>query len=307
MKNKSKFLFSNRFSFSKPLAKRLLKFGFPLFIASLSASALFWTDTLIISIFWNASKVGIYQVAHTISFSLAFLGTGIGIPLLPIFSKVWKEKEKEKSQSFFQLLAKISLAVIIPVSVILLLFPNQIILLLFGQSYLSGTTALRILTIAATIGVLSAVFRKILSGAGHPIKNMKSLGAAAVLNVSLNIFLVPTYGLEGGAIATLVSIIFGFLLLQKFTRQKLEFSLPLLQILKLLIGGGIIIIIGYGLSLLALPIWVFFTSLIVFSVSFHLVWIGYMRILKKDELEILEKTFVFPNRIAKIWKKLSKE
>ena len=114
-----------------------------------------------------------------------------GLKNLADFSHILKASTKT--------LIKIS----IPVAIILLLFPDVIINLIFGKQYLPAVNALRIVTIGVLISQLSFWIGPALLALGRPGLRTIIRGCTTVFYVILLLILVPKYSYDGAAVAFL--------------------------------------------------------------------------------------------------------
>jgi O-antigen/teichoic acid export membrane protein len=101
-------------------------------------------------------------------------------------------------------------------------FPGEIVGLVFGAGFAAGADALVILQIAGLFGYISIAAATALIAWHDQLAQMWCHAAVAVINIVLNIFLIPRYGIEGAAWATLIAQL---VMLLCFTgRLQLKFS-----------------------------------------------------------------------------------
>jgi O-antigen/teichoic acid export membrane protein len=87
------------------------------------------------------------------------------------------------------------------------LFPEAVLNLLFGSAYIAAAPALRILSLGFIILNVFGPCGATLVALGHPRFIMWSVLAGAIMNVALNIVLIPPLSIVGAAIASAVSLI----------------------------------------------------------------------------------------------------
>ena len=102
-------------------------------------------------------------------------------------------------------------------------FPDEIIELVFGAGFAAGADALVILQIAGMFGYISIATAAALIAWHDQLAQMWCHAAVAVINIVLNIFLIPKYGIEGAAWATLIAQL--VMLLSLTGRLQLKFSI----------------------------------------------------------------------------------
>lgn len=163
-------------------------------------------DTLMLGLFENQSigNVGIYSVALRISVITNFMiGAFKSITMPKISELFWGEKMKvldeiiTKSTRYIFFFAA-------PVSLILLLFPEEI-LSLFSSEFSKGSRTLQILAVAQLINASCGLVAVFLNMTGNQLYFTKLVLLTSLANVLLNIILIPSFGMEGAAVATLLT------------------------------------------------------------------------------------------------------
>ena len=79
---------------------------------------------------------------------------------------------------------------------------------IFGEDFIIGKNALLILLIGQSVSVMSGSVGFILQMTGKEKIFQNILFLALLVNIGLNILLIPTYGILGAAIASTISIVF---------------------------------------------------------------------------------------------------
>ena len=87
------------------------------------------------------------------------------------------------------------------------LFPETVLGFLFGSNYAPAANALRVLSLGFIISNLLGPNRATLIVMGKSQFTMWTTLAAAVLNIGLNIVLIPPLGIEGAAIASTMALV----------------------------------------------------------------------------------------------------
>jgi O-antigen/teichoic acid export membrane protein len=161
-------------------------------------------DQVMIGFMMNDSQVGIYSVSVKLTEALYFLPGTIMISLFPSLvrsKKISKALYHSRLQKLFDFMTWAPFLLIIPV----FFLSNFLILFLYGQEYgLAGTV------LSISIWALFAIFVKeavsnylINENLTKTIFITSFMGA--VSNVLLNLVLIPIYGINGAAIATVIS------------------------------------------------------------------------------------------------------
>jgi O-antigen/teichoic acid export membrane protein len=105
----------------------------------------------------------------------------------------------------YKLVTRWILTLIIPVLVLIILFSTKI-MLLFGADFIQSSNALIILSIGTSIFAIFGVSGTALVVSGYQKLNLVNTLSVTILNICLNIILIPKFGIMGAAYATLSSM-----------------------------------------------------------------------------------------------------
>ena len=96
----------------------------------------------------------------------------------------------------------------LPIGVGGVFLAHPIIHLLFGPAYTNSVLVFQILSCSAVLVILRGTYRQALSAAGMPHVDLRCAAMSTGLNLSLNLLLIPYYGIVGAAVATLLAELF---------------------------------------------------------------------------------------------------
>jgi len=140
-----------------------------------------------------------------------------------------------------------------------------------------------------------------MSGTGRPIVITKVVAFMACLNIVGNSALIPPYGIEGAAVATLISHLAGLALMFYYTRKFIRFTMPSSSILKTVVGGVLTLLLIFGLkSILVLSPWPKAFVVMVPSLLFYGVWILATKAITKDDLRLIARIVPMPRWLGKL-------
>ncbi|MFQ5620448.1 MAG: oligosaccharide flippase family protein [Candidatus Nanoarchaeia archaeon] len=193
-----------RFVFDKELLKSALMFSLPLL--PLYASEYFITagDRYLLGWFSGSIAVGSYTYFYSL---LSFIITMSIIPTNMLFTYAAKayKKNKDKSNFYFNAAAKYSLLLALPALTGLYVLREPIVTLISGPKYVNDLYILGWLIAFPLLELVSALYRRICILRDKTFYLGRTYVAAGVLNLVLNIVLIPYLGVIGAAIATLVT------------------------------------------------------------------------------------------------------
>ena len=194
--------------FSKKTAINLMKFAWPLALSVFLISIHTKIDQVMIGNMLDIEQVGIYSVAVKLSDAWLFFPGILVSTFMPYFISL---REVDKKLYQYRLIQFYSLMFWIGVFVglVVMLFGESIISLLFGEIYTDAYMAL-VFNIWNGIFISQAIARGIwMISENLQIYRLYSNIIVAVLNISINILLIPIYGIAGAAIATLITQFIG--------------------------------------------------------------------------------------------------
>jgi O-antigen/teichoic acid export membrane protein len=180
----------------------LISFSLPLFGSSLIYIIMCYTDTLMLGYFTRAEDVGLYNIALRLSRFILLFPTAITFIYLPIASEQFSKGFSENVREVYVSVVKWTFTLSIPIFLTLLLFPKTVIGVVFGWEYLEGWSTLCILSVGFFISVLIGPSGFTLVALGKTKLVALNNIVAFILNITLNAFLIPAFGIEGAALAT---------------------------------------------------------------------------------------------------------
>lgn len=187
------------------LFAELFSYSWPLLLYSFIWQIFHWTDSFMIGIFTNATQVGIYNSAIEIAFLLS-IAPGLFIQLFfPLVTANYSNNNLEGVKQVSQQVGKWILFINIPIFILFLFFPNSFINLFFGNQFLAASNSLRFISAGMLLLSLSEVSNKLLSMRNKTKNILFCIIVSSLLNIILNWILIPKYGINGAAFATMIS------------------------------------------------------------------------------------------------------
>ena len=159
-------------------------------------------DLFIIAYFLNDVAVGLYSIAVSIAERIWIVSQSVSSVLFARVSNLNSDTERAQ---FTALVSRNVLFLSIIGGFGLFLLGKWIIFLLFGANYAGSTAPFLWLIPGIVLGSMSRIISNYFSGIGRPEINTYVAVFLTILNVGLNIVLVPKYGVVGAAIATTVT------------------------------------------------------------------------------------------------------
>ncbi len=194
----------HHWAFDLQTAKIMFKDSWPLMLSGLVISVYMKIDQVMIKNMMTAADVGYYAAAVKLSEAWYFIPMTISASLFPAIVNAKSQSEElylNRIQKLYDLLAAIAICIAIPTTI----FSDLIIKIIFGVKFMPASTVLTIYIWAGVgtfLGVASSQY--LISENLTKLSFYRTL-IGMIVNVLLNIYLIPKYGINGAAFATLVS------------------------------------------------------------------------------------------------------
>ena len=193
-----------RFSFSIKVAKSLISQSYHFVLSGVMVAVFAQTDKIMIGQFLNTTEVGYYSAALTICGLWAFIPGSIIDSARPVIMQLKLVNEKKYIQSLKQLYCAL-IWVSIFFGVFIFIFAEYIIILFFGDQYISAVQPLRIAIGYCAFSYLGSAKNIWLICEGKQKYEKWFTVTGALINIVLNFLLIPLMGISGAAVATLVT------------------------------------------------------------------------------------------------------
>lgn len=187
--------------------KELLKDSWPLILSGVAIAIYMRIDQIMIGSMLGDTELGVYSVAVKLSEAWYFLPMIITASVFPAILKA-KKKSKELYLERMQKLYDAFTWFTIPIAIIVALLSSYIIGILFGDEFIQASLVLSILIFSGVFTFLGVASSKYLISENLTKISFYRTVLGLIINILLNVMLIPVYGIIGAAIATLVSYAF---------------------------------------------------------------------------------------------------
>lgn len=226
--------------------RELADFSLPLLFSTTTLRLLIWTDTFLVGVFLASDAVGIYQSAYVLASNIMIFLGAVAPSLYPVFSSKLQAKSYDSIRSVYREYTRRVAIVTAPVGVYLAVFNSHSLGVLYGSEFAAGGIPLAIMTIGRLTGVSFGPTKALNKSLGNTRQILILNAIAFVINLLLNILLIPLIGLAGAAIATVVSDVSIGVVLYVYARNAVSVRIPVVEILGAL-GMAVLISIPFAL------------------------------------------------------------
>lgn len=251
----------------RPVARELLLFSLPLFVASMFYLGVTWLDTLMLGYFMLPNDVGLYNAAQTLASPLPMVLNAAIFIYFPIMTQLYAKNQFDDIKRSYAVLTKWIFMATLPISLILVLFPEATLNILFGSRYIEAALALQILSLGFLIQAILGANSVTLAAMGDIRFAMWTIIISFIASVALNIMLIPPLGIVGAAIATASACAMTFIVLSARLYSLSKMHPFTKNFLKPAIASVVLILIIYAVVkslVIVIPLWLLPLLLILF-------------------------------------------
>lgn len=199
-----------KLSIVKDFFKDSLIFSFSDFFLSIYAKI----STVLLSFFANLHVVGIFSAAIKFTRIANIIPGQVKFALLPSIYRILDDKDSKNARKrVFGIILKYMIIIATPSAILIYFFSGQIIHLLFGKKYDLSIPLVQIFSIFIYLRFIATPFGLFFIGL-HKHKNMLYCQASTtLLNIFLNILLIPRFESLGACYSTITSEAFFVIIL----------------------------------------------------------------------------------------------
>lgn len=235
------------FKYSPKYSIEMIRFGAPMILTLLGAFIINYSDCYFIKHYFSMNEVGVYALGYKFGWMISFL-------ILAPFGQIWYAKMyelyklPEAPEIYARIFSYLNIVMIIA-GLGISLFAKEIIQIVSVASYWEAS---RIIPIVVLAYIINGWF--IFTTMGILLKKKTMYAAyitifAAVTNLGLNYFLVPTYSIYGAAWSTVFTIFLRFALSYCVSQKLYRIPYSWYTTGFLLIIGGILYFVSVNINL----------------------------------------------------------
>ena len=200
----------------------LFKISIPLMFAQSVQFIMAWTDKLMLGNMMGSEEVGIYFTVFKLSMFASLALMAINSIASPKFAELYGKKDFDSLKKVAHQSSKIIFLSTLPLVLLFFAFPD-FLLGLFGEEFKVGVNAFLFLSFGKLISSFCGSVGNLLQMTGKQVVFMNILLVGAIVNVSLNFYLIPKFGINGAALASMISLSTWNLIMVCFVKRELGF------------------------------------------------------------------------------------
>lgn len=257
--------------------KKHLKPILILFAMSVSVSIYINLDKVMLGLMSGSIAVGLYTAANKMINVILALVTSLGTVLLPRMSYYVEKDAKSETTNLIRKSIDFILMISIPASLGVFLLAEPIIMIFAGTKYTAAVMTIKILSpIIIAIALSNLIGIQILISHGKEKLTFFSTLIGAVINLVLNLLLIPRFQQNGAAISTLIAELCVTVVQIFLAYSLLKNNVAWKRVLQYMIGGMMIAFVvklsqHFTTSLVSSTIISIFGSVVVYFAYLYMI------------------------------------
>lgn len=199
--------------------KSLFSYAIYTFLSGVGGVIFEYADIIIIGIFLLKGEAGIYGVIWSFSSISLFVAGAVLPTMFPKISRWSTDGNWKEVETSFGMALTYSLILAVPILFGGILLGKDLLYYAYGAGFAGGALALAIILLMRLFQVSSNLTQQYLQGINHPELVFRVISFTATLNIVLDWFLIQWYGIEGAAVATLITTLLAAILGYRYLRR----------------------------------------------------------------------------------------
>lgn len=170
--------------------------------------------------------VAIYSFALTLGNNIIVFPAAVGGIFLPIISRMVGKQDLGGVRRQIGTSQRWILMITLPMAAVMVAFAGEMLTIFFGGAYSCGHFAMAVSIIGMIFMAFAYTVSLALAGMRLVKLELYIAAASGLMNVMLNILLIPAFGMEGAAVATAISLGTWGLLMMHYGKKMTGFESP---------------------------------------------------------------------------------
>ena len=251
-------------------SKMMLSFGGQTAIANSINMINYQADALMVGYFLTKADVGFYSVAVTFAKLLWLIPNSIQRITYPMISEYHGKKMNESVRQAVTMTMKYTACISVIIGTSMLIFAKPVITMVYGISFIESIPPFYILIIGTMIfGIVKSV-NSLFASIGRVDLFAKMPAVSAILNIVLNLVLIPIYGITGAAMATMTSLLVYVIFMMYYMKKLLNITPDILWYTKAAI---LTVFLVFANSIIIKFIPVYISGVVTILLGIAIMWI----------------------------------
>jgi O-antigen/teichoic acid export membrane protein len=188
------------------LLKELMTFSLPSWLAGAFSMFIIWINRLLVGVYRPEAEVGIFQACSQISLLFPIILSAINSVFSPMIADLYQKERNAELRELFIISTKWCVYLSLPLAILTVTIPQDLLQFLFGDGYETGSLALVVLSIGQIVNISTGSVGWMMMMTGNQTKWFWNTTIMLLSSVVMNIILTPHFGMVGAAAATSIGI-----------------------------------------------------------------------------------------------------
>ncbi|MBQ2651974.1 MAG: flippase [Methanobrevibacter sp.] len=194
-----------KYEFDREFCKKITVLSIPFAITGILFSAYYFLDIIMLENIIGSYAAGIYNAAYKlIPVQNILVSIYIAI-IFPVMSKLFKNNDDSMLIFVYEKSVKYMLMLIIPFSVLIVIYAPALIQIIYGSEYAAASTVLATLIWTVSLLFVLGPGTNLLNSSHKEMAVNKIYIFGAVINVILNLIFIPQFSYYGAVFSTILS------------------------------------------------------------------------------------------------------
>ncbi len=186
--------------------KAFLGFSIPSLTLGVTIMVFNFADMTMLGILSNTEEVGLFSAGKNLAFNLSVISYAFVVIFSPIAAGFFSREDLPGLRRTYRLMTTLNVVLNMPLFILLATFP-RVFLGILGPGFTSASTAVILLAVCYFLNSCMLHGQYAVLMAGYAKTSLAYHAVALAVNIVLNGLLIPTYGSNGAAVATLIAIL----------------------------------------------------------------------------------------------------
>jgi O-antigen/teichoic acid export membrane protein len=235
------------------IVRRYLAFGIPVVLSGFTYQIVNYGDRYFITFFMGIGSLGMYAAAYAVGSLTIVLPTTIDYVMYPAVAAEWNAGRLVEATRRVDLMLRWLVVLLVPILAVLAVLVRPIMVTVATAESGAAAPVAFLVALGFAIFCVGVVGERLLALANRTRTVTAIYATLALVNVGLNLILIPRLGLIGAALATLASLALYSVLTLAIARTHCQFHFPISVFWRSLVAGVVAAVVAFPLAGDGLP------------------------------------------------------
>jgi O-antigen/teichoic acid export membrane protein len=179
-------------------------------------------DLILLGLYRSSEETGVYRATFQVAQLVTFAWIAVNTVIAPKLSRLQVAGDRPGLQTLVVQANRVTFVLALPVALVCLVAGEQVLGLVFGVEYRVGYLALSILVGGRLVNALLGSSSTVMRMTGLERQALRGIVAGTLVNLVLNVLLIPRWGIEGAAVASTAGLVVWNVMLAVEVRRRLN-------------------------------------------------------------------------------------